>query len=187
VTKQQSLTARSSLLPYDYDLLSGYPNIFPIAGLCNFILPEYLDLSNQQMVNSDLLRSDARSHCSSDLYPCMERISTDLVDYSLRYYSTRALNFRDLRLSDFERSGLQLVQFTADCLLSISTRSPIVDIFWTTLWKCPSPGIGYIHNLAVLLTRLTGIIQKDLHAALLASLYVISKMRTAKSPRFEIL
>jgi hypothetical protein len=129
VTKQQSLTARSSLLPYDYDLLSGYPNIFPIAGLCNFILPEYLDLSNQQMVNSDLLRSDARSHCSSDLYPCMERISTDLVDYSLRYYSTRALNFRDLRLSDFERSGLQLVQFTADCLLSISTRSPIVDIF----------------------------------------------------------
>jgi hypothetical protein len=120
VTMQQIPTARSSLLPYDHDVMSvgvwsDHPNIFPLG---NSIMPEHLDGHNQQMVNSDMLRLEAISTCSNDLFPCMEwkEWSIAPVDYSRKYFSTRKLSFRELRLSDFERTGLELVLFTADCL-----------------------------------------------------------------------
>jgi hypothetical protein len=120
-TMQQISTAQSSLLPYDHDVMSvgvwsDHPNIFPLG---NSIMPEYLDGHNQQVVDSDMLRLEAITTCSNDLFPCMEwkEWSIESVGYSKKFFSTRALSFRELRLSDFGRTGLELVLFTADCLL----------------------------------------------------------------------
>jgi hypothetical protein len=133
--------------------MSGHPNIFPLAGFQNSIMPEHLDGHNQQMVSSDLLRLEAISTCSSDLYPCMEWTCTESVDYSRKYYSTRALMFRELRLSDFEQSGLELVQFTADCLLCFIepisySRYLLKDTLDMSLsWDCLHPLLGRLVDL----------------------------------------
>jgi hypothetical protein len=66
-----------------------------------------------------MLRLEAITTCSNDLFPCMEwkEWSIEPVGYSRKFFSTRALSFQELRLTDFERTGLELVLFSADCLL----------------------------------------------------------------------
>jgi hypothetical protein len=111
VTEQFLSTARSSLLPY------GHADTQPMPHRRNAILSEHLDLTNRQMVNSKLLCLDAMSYFQNDLFPCIEvTLPLNQADYSNKYYSTRAIHFRDLQLSDLERPGLQLVKFMADCL-----------------------------------------------------------------------
>jgi hypothetical protein len=82
-------------------------------------MPEFLDHNNQQVVSADMLRLEAIATNSNDLFPCVESKEWSIkpVGYSKKFFSTRALSFRELRLTNFERNGLELVLFTADCLL----------------------------------------------------------------------
>jgi hypothetical protein len=117
----------------------------------NAILSEHLDLSNRQMVNSKLLCLDAISYFLNDLFPCIEA-TLNQADYSTKYYSTRAIHFRDLWLSDLDRPGLQLVKFMADCLLCyvepLSYEKYLMSetLEMSVSWDCLHPQLGRIIN-----------------------------------------
>jgi hypothetical protein len=119
----------------------------------NAILSEHLDLSNNQVVTTELLSLDAMSHYKNNLFPCIKVISpTNQADYGTKYFSTRPIHYRDLQLSDLERPGLQLMKFTADCLkcyiepLSYEKYLMSESLQMSLSCDCLHPELGHIMN-----------------------------------------